>query len=239
MSIENIISKVQKLLALANSSNANEAATATALANKLIDQYRLSEADLSTDHSEIDPMMEDNGFVYETGRIIPWKQSLVTVLSSHYGCAVFNSVTYPNGRKVSRFKLVGRKSDITIVNYMFAFLSAECSRLCEKEAYGQGKIFAASYCAGFVAGIRQQLSESRKEAEKAASSNAIVAINNRQKEASDFMNSLYRLKSAKGGSSARTDYGAFNAGLRQGKNLHLGAGLNSASNSGGVRLLGN
>ena len=238
MAIDSIISKVQKLLALSSSSNANEAANAAALANRLIDQYRLSEADLSTDSVEIDPMMEDSGFVYETGRITPWKQSLVTVLSEHYGCAVFNSVTYPNGRKVSRFKLVGRKSDIAIVNYMFAYLSSECVRLCEKEAYGKGKVFAGSYCAGFVAGIRQQLHESRKEAEKEASTNAIVAINNRYHEARNFMNSLHKLKSAKGGSSAQTNYMAFNAGLRQGKNLHLGAGLNSG-NTSGVKLLGN
>lgn len=237
MAIDSIIAKVQKLLALANSSNANEAASAAAAANRLIDQYRLSEADIATDSVEIDPMMEDDHFIYETGRIIPWKQSLVTVIAGHYGCAVFNSVTYPTGRKVSRFKLVGRKSDIAIVNYMFSYLSTECMRLCEKEAYGQGKVFAASYCAGFVAGIRQQLSESRKEAEKVATSTAIVAINNRQKEAADFMNSLYRLKSVKGGSSARTDYGAFSAGMRQGRNTHLGSGLNSAGN-GGVRLLG-
>jgi len=238
MSIDNVISKVKKLLSLANSSNANEAANAAALANRLIDQYRLSTADIAEETGDIDPLMEDEGFVYETGRIIPWKQSLVTTLARHYGCAVFNSVTYPNGRKVSRFKLVGRKSDIAIVNYMFSYLSAECARLCEKEAYGQGKVFAASYCAGFVAGIGEQLNTSRKEAQAAASSNAIVAINNLQKEAADFMNSLYRLKSVKGGSSARTDFGAFTAGMRQGRNTHLGAGLN-ASTVNGVRLLGN
>lgn len=238
MSIENIISKVQKLLALSKSSNANEAAAATNAANKLIDQYRLSTADLSEDSGEIDPMMEDPGVVYETGRVVPWKQSLVVTLANHYGCATFISCNYATGRKVSRFKLVGRKSDIAIVNYMFSYLSAECARLCEKEAHGQGKVFANSYCTGFVAGIRQQLSESRKEAEKEATGTAIVAINNRQKEASNFMNKLHNLKNSKGGSSAQTDYRAFNAGLQQGRNMHLGAGLNAGNNTG-VRLLGN
>jgi hypothetical protein len=237
MSIENIISKVQKLLALSKSSNANEAAAAANAANKLIDQYRLSVADLSEDSAEIDPMMEDSGVVYETGRIVPWKQSLVVTLARHYGCATFISAVYPMGRKVSRFKLVGRKSDIAIVNYMFSYLSAECARLCEKEAHGKGKVFANSYCSGFVAGIRQQLQESRKEAEKEATGTAIVAINNRQKEASEFMYKLHNLKSSKGHSSAQTDFRAFNAGLQQGRNTHLGAGLKAANNTG-VRLLG-
>lgn len=238
MSIENVISKVQKLLALSKSANANEAAAATNAANRLIDQYRLSVADLSEDSTEIDPMMEDSGAIYETGRIVPWKQSLVVTLARHYGCATFISAVYPTGRKVSRFKLVGRKSDIAIVNYMFSYLSAECARLCEKEAHGQGKVFANSYCSGFVAGIRQQLSESRKEAEKEATGTAIVAINNRYREATDFMYKLHNLTSSKGHSSAQTNFRAFNAGLQQGRNMHLGAGLN-AGNKTGVRLLGN
>ena len=238
MSIENVIAKVQKLLALSKSSNANEAAAAANAANKLIDQYRLSVADLSEDSAEIDPMMEDSGVVYETGRIVPWKQSLVVTLSQHYGCATFISLVYPTGRKVSRFKLVGRKSDIAIVNYMFAYLASECARLCEKEAHGRGKVFANSYCVGFVAGIRQQLSESRKEAEKEATGTAIVAINNRHKEASEFMNKLHKLKNAKGSNSSQIDSNAYMAGLRQGKATHLGAALNSG-NSTGVRLLGN
>lgn len=234
--IDSIISKVKKLLALSSSSNANEAANAAALANKLIDQYRLSTADLSGDSSEIDPMMEDQGFVYETGRIIQWKSHLVCLLASHYGCAVFNSLSYPQGRKVSRYKLVGRKSDIAIVNYMFAYISSECSRLCEKEAHGKGRIFANSYCEGFVSGIRSQLSESRKEAEKEATGAAIVAINRREAEAKDFMNSLHRLGKSKGGSSSQLNYSAFNAGMMQGKSMHLGAGLNSG-NVSSIKLL--
>ncbi len=224
--IDSIIEKVQKLLALAKSSNINEAAAATAAANKLIDQYRLSEADLSLS-SEDDQIVEDDGFVYETGRIIPWKNSLAITLAKHYGCAMFNSTIYPNGRKVSRYKLIGKKSDIQITKYMFSWLTAECNRLLEKEAYGKGKIFSQSYCQGFVSGVSQQLVQSRAAAKQEASSSAIIKIDAREQEAVSFMNKLYNLKSSKAHSASRIDPRAFDAGMSKGKSIHLGQSLNN------------
>jgi hypothetical protein len=235
MELSTVISKVQKLLSLSNSSNANEAAAAAAAANKLIDQYRLSEADYSTEEKDLDPLVEDDGFIYETGRIVPWKSSLVVVLAKHYGCAVFNSAYYPNGRKVSRYKLIGRTSDIHITNYMFNWLVMECQRLSEKEARGKGNIFAASYCQGFVAGIRQQLNKSREEAKANASESSIIKINSRENEAIAFMNKMHTLRTSKVTSSSRFDLGAYNAGMDRGKSIHLGQSMASGSK---VRLLG-
>lgn len=230
-----IIEKVQKLLALSKSSNANEAASAAALANKLIDLYRLSEADITSTDDSSDPLIEDDGFIYETGRIIPWKSNLVVHLAKHYGCAVYNSIVYPNGRKSSRFKLVGRTTDISIAKYMFSWLSMECQRLSEIEARGKGKVFAASYCQGFVSGVAEQLRISRNEAKMSASNEAIVKIDARYSEAENFMNRLHNLKSDKSKSAAQIDPSAFHAGKDRGKSIHLGAAMNSAS---GVRMLG-
>ena len=58
MSTAAIIEKVQKLLALSQSQNANEAAAAAAAANKLIDQYRLSESDLEVQGQAEEPVEE-------------------------------------------------------------------------------------------------------------------------------------------------------------------------------------
>ena len=234
MNYTSVIAKVQKLLALANSSNINEAAAAAAAANKLIDQYRLSEADFATTESELDPLIEDDGFIYETGRITPWKSSLVVLLAKHYGCAVFNSAHYPNGRQVSRYKLVGRTSDIHIAKYMFNWLVLECQRLSENEARGKGRVFASSYCQGFVAGIRQQLNKSREEAKQNASENSIIKINSREQEATDMMHKLHALRSKASKSSSQIDYNAYSAGKDRGNSIHLGQSMTSGS---GVRLL--
>lgn len=231
MNYDSVISKVKKLLALTNSSNANEAAAAAAAANKLIDQYRLSEADLFTAENEIDPLIEDNDFIYETGRITPWKSSLVLVLAKHYGCAVYNSVHYPNGRKSSRYKLIGRNNDINIVKYMFNWLILECQRLSENEARGKGKVFASSYCQGFVAGVRQQLNKSREEAKQNASENSIIKIDAREQEAIEMMNRLHNLRSSRVQSSMKIDFDAYNAGKNRGNSIHFGQHMTSGSNA--------
>lgn len=229
MNYDSVILKVKKLLALSNSSNINEAAAAAAAANKLIDQYRLSEADLFSAENENDPIIEDNDPIYETGRITPWKSSLVAVLAKHYGCAVYNSVHYPNGRKASRYKLIGRTNDISITKYMFNWLMLECQRLSENEARGKGKIFAASYCQGFVAGIRQQLNKSREEAKQTASENSIIKINAREQEAIEMMNKLHNLRNSRVQSSAKFDYDGYSAGKDRGKAIHFGQNMTSGS----------
>jgi hypothetical protein len=219
-----IIEKVRKLLALSKSSNVNEATNAAAIANRLIDEYRLSVADYDDMVGESDPMMEDPEAVYSTGRIVPWKVRLIGVLAQHYGCATYNSVTFPKGRKESHIKLVGRKSDIDIVRYMSGWLMVECQRLSDLEAKGKGKVFCNSYCEGFVAGVSAQLAASRTEAQKAATSSAIVKINSRYNESVAYLHSQYKLKSG-GGSKIQLDRNAYNAGVKQGQNVHLGASL--------------
>lgn len=231
--ISGIIDKVQKLLALSQSSNANEASAAAAAANRLIDQYRLSEVDISS--SEEDLIIEDDGFIYETGRIVTWKNFLATTLAKHYGCAIFNMASYNTGRKVSKYKLIGRKSDNDLTRYMFNWLSMECNRLSEKEARGQGRLFAASYCQGFVKGVKQQLITSRNEAKQNATSTSIIKIDAREQEANAFMNNLYKLKDAKNASAAKIDFRAFDAGMNRGKNIHLGSAISEGS---GIKMLG-
>lgn len=251
--IQNVIEKVKKLLALSQSSNANEAATAAAMANKLMDQYRLSTAELEgTAGNTSEPIEEDEGYIYESGKITPWKFSLMNALASFYGCAVWNDWTVSKhktkvvfdldngddrvsetngGRKVSRYRLVGRRSDIGITRYMFAYLSAECARLSAIEAKGKGRVFMQSYCIGFVYGVDMQLNASRAEVQQQASSTAIVKINAREQEATDALFRMHtNLRVVKSNSHSRLNGNAFVMGQEQGKNVHLGSSL-SAGNS--------
>ena len=250
--LEAVIEKVKKLLALSTSSNANEAAAAASAANRLIDQFRLSELDIATDTSEVDPMVEDNGYIYETGRVSQWKAELVRVLAKHYGCAHYNDINRVNGRKQSRFKLVGRTSDIQIVRYMFSWLSLECQRLADIEAKGKsnavvigddgnaefieggGRVFVESYKEGFVAGIRSQLEISRAQCKKEASSQAIIKLDNRFEESRAFMYSMHNLTRSRATSSRQVHAGAFASGKSRGASMHLG----SALGSGKTKLLG-
>lgn len=240
--LTNILDKVKKLLALSRSSNANESANATALANKLIDQYRLSTADLeATDVEPIEPIGEDPDFIYQSGRITQWKLTLLQDLCKHYGVAVFNSMSFATGRKVSRFKMVGRVSDMSITRYLYTWLVLECQRLSELEAKGSGRgrsdgrIFVASYCDGFVSGIREQLQLSRDEVKSTATASSIVKIDARLDEANVAIHNLFKnIKTVSSTSYFRRSEAGFNQGQLRGKQMHLGASMSA----GGTRALG-
>lgn len=235
MSVSSVVEKVQKLLALSKSNNANEAAAAAAAANRLMDQYRLSEADLEVEGQVMEPLEEDQGYIYETGKVTRWKMHMIMNLVAHYGLAVWNDNHFPDGRQITRYRLVGRKSDITITKYMFAWLSSECTRLATLQGKGRGRVWIASWCDGFVSGVNAQLRASRNEVAASASNAAMVKINARSEEASAFMRQLHTNLRKRGSSSQhQTDYRAFGEGLERGKNLHLGQHLGA----GGVKLLG-
>lgn len=230
--LADIIAKVKKLLALSTSSNVHEAATAVSLANKLIDEYRLSTSDIS-DNEEVDCLIEDPEPIYETGRQIHWKVSLIMTLTAHYGCATYNLPDYSSGRMVSRIKLVGRQSDIQIVRYMYSWLHLECQRLSELNGKGKGKVFIQSYCLGFVSGIAEQLKKSREAIKNETNSTALVNLDSRGIEARKFLESLHNLKSTKSNSYYQKDVSAFLSGQIQGKNTHLGQALSGSK----VKLL--
>lgn len=224
-----IIEKVSKLLRLANSTSANEAAVATAQANRLIDKYRISEIDLEMTSEVVEGPEEDQDYVYQTGRLIPWKHHLLSILVKHYGLAYFNSAHYPEGRKVTRFKLIGRKSDMAIAKYMFTWLMTECQRLSDLHAKGKGHVYVFSYCEGFVCGIEEQLKLSRAEIKKEASSAAMVKLDNRAVEANAFMRQQYNLRRGASSSHARIDGSGFSAGKEKGTSFHLGKAMGSVS----------
>lgn len=235
--ISSVIDRVKKLLALTTSSNANEAAAAAAVANKLIDQYRLAASELETSSEDHEEVFEDSAPLYESGRITQWKSSLACHLAKHYGCAIYNA----KGFRQNLFKLVGRKSDIEIIRYMFSWLSIEIDRLSDQASKGRGfnrsagKVFSNSFCSGAVVGISNQLETSRKEVAQTVSSVAMVRLNLRLEEAIDFMNDAHKLKKTNNNSKSYFDRGAYEAGKVRGQSIHLGVGLNAAK---GVRLLG-
>ncbi len=225
MDISDVIEKVKKLLALTKSSNAGESANAARAANKLIDAYRLSQADIEQSETT-ESVTEDDQHAYVSGRVTRWKEILLMNLTKHYGAYLWNDCHWPNGRKVSRYRLVGRRSDIDIIKFLFSWISSECQRLCDLEGRGKGKVFCNSYCLGFVSGIKAQLASSRTEVAKEYSSNALVKIDQRAIDAVKYAAILHpNLKAQVRHSGSMIDPGARDAGFQQGKNFHLGKNL--------------
>ncbi len=227
--MQHIIDKVRKLLALSQSANAHEAASAAAKANQLIDEYRLSVGQLTPNEASatVDPIETASEPLLHSNRAMTWRKSLAIRLARHYGCFVWNS---PRPRAAINYQVAGRKSDIEVLNYMFAYISTECDRITLATAKGRGRTFAESYRRGFVDGVLSQLDASRQTVAKASSDpQALVKLDDRTQDARRHVESSTHLSKGKAVTASRTDSTAFQSGRSAGRSMHLGASLSSAS----------
>ena len=218
-----ILEKICHLKGLAGSSNPNEAAAAAAAADKLIQKYRIDEAELKMVESSTDFESEDSDFVlYESGRRTMWKSDLACLLAHHYGCAVW----IDNGYRKKQYRLVGIKSDMEIVNYMFSWLIKEIDMLTKMFCTGLGHVYSRSYSEGVVAGIRNQLNKTKREAAMQYSgTTALACIDQRLDRSTEAMYKLHNLKKAKITRKALFSGSAYNSGVEAGKKIHLRRGL--------------
>jgi hypothetical protein len=227
-----IVEKVRDLLALSKSSNEHEAAAAAAAAERLISKYQLDEAEINASpESEEQRPDEFPEPIYVSSRRTAWRSNLACALARHYDCAVYIQTGYSGDTKrnrTSRYKLVGRSEDCQLAIFMFNWISAEVDKLAGWNAKGRGYEFSQSYCEGVVHGVLLKMREERETAKQAATSAALVVLDNRAKEADVALAKLHaKLNPSAALGSGRKDAEAYFSGVRDGRAMHLGAGLPS------------
>lgn len=193
-----IIDRVKKLLALATSNNINEAATAAALAQELINKYNLSYLLLG------DPLEEkfvkdfrDEKCLYKFSKnLIIWKGVLAKNVADTNHCRTYIFKT-PNYKFIG---IIGREEDVEYVREIFNFLCIEIERLCIREGKNKGKLWRNNFKLGAVEQVLIMLKEtankSKEDFQKHCSdngidkeniSNALLKFDNRLKEVDDFI----------------------------------------------------
>lgn len=226
-----IIDKVRKLLKLAESPNANEAALAAAKAQQLVDEHNLSAALLALDGAEAVPDepiedFESKGAPLETSRRHPrWRTQLAGTIARANGCRI-----YINGEHIA---LVGRPSDADTVRYLFSYLAREVERLCAKEGVGCGTSWRNNFRLGVVYAIMEKLREERERFAKDARSQAsngtalmrvntaLARVEQRGMDTAAWMKANLKLVS-RGGGGHSYDRGALEAGKRAGNSIQIG-----------------
>ncbi|MCZ2224691.1 MAG: DUF2786 domain-containing protein [Chitinophagales bacterium] len=238
--MQDIVEKIKKLRALATSSNEEEAATAAALAEKLIAKYRIEEAELNASNNIEETINIYTDPLYDTFRIIQWKNDLACILAKHYGCGIYVHSTKdtlrPSANKQSSYRLCGTQGDVAIVKFMFEWLVNKIEVLCKRNCKGKGHIASNSFCLGAVTGINYQLSLAYAEAKKEASSSALIILDSKWQKANDYMNTALELGKAKGSNKSKVDRSMYDNGYDAGKNINLGKGLPEKTSG---KLLGN
>jgi hypothetical protein len=239
--ISNVISKVQKLLALAgNNTSENECQTARALADKLIQEHRLSMADLEAKGAETEPFAHKN--IAEGGKRLAWQEVILHALCIHYGGAFhFNSYRVggcggkgggKGGKGHKSYTVFARASDLAVIEYMFDYLATQTDKLARWHTGGQGIAASNGFRMGCALGIRSQFQDMANALRvEQAQSVAIVLLDKRHEQASAKMNAEVSLK--KGASiHGGQDNDARNKGYAEGRKVQINQGLTDGKGRG-------
>jgi hypothetical protein len=240
---DKILAKVKNLLELSsNNSSVNEAAAAYKAAQKLLSEHRLSMADVElfsdSDEEEIE---ESKDALYVGKRAITWKGILARGIANCNGCDVFWSSDWcvaSNSMK-KRLTVVGRKSDITIVQWLFHSVSFQIE-IFSKSALvangGGGKTFSNNFKKGATSSVLSRLREAKKEVEQEyEGTKAMVLVSRKDEDVARYMSSL----PLRGGKAySRYDSAGYSAGVAAGKRVNITGGSIGSGSSGTKGLLG-
>jgi Protein of unknown function (DUF2786) len=128
--IEDILKKIQKLLALAgNNPSVEEAAAASARAQQMMDDHHLSMSDLdSAALNQADPMGRSEVKDEFEPAMARWKTSFVARLARLHDCRCY--VQTPRyGQRLKQIMLIGRETDRQVIGYLATFLIREIESL--------------------------------------------------------------------------------------------------------------
>lgn len=173
---EKILDKIKKLLALSGSSNPNEAATAAAHAQRLMDKYKIEQTMLEAAAEVVEEDVRDwndplDGVPHKS--FITWKARLGLVIGKHNGVFIWK-----NGGAIM---LVGKASDVQATRYLYAYCAREIDRLTKEHCAGEGKSYANNFRLGCIDTIAAKLKEERdalrKEIRQQSTGTALVRVN--------------------------------------------------------------
>jgi len=213
---DKMIDRVRKLLAMAkDSSSPEESAIAAKRARSLMDQYQITEMDLTS--------LEDDDFGNSNfglnKKSADRALGIVAVAVAKLNDTVVKYDRDNDGKLEIRFD--GFLVDAVCAREMLVYLRTEMYR--QSERFSEGKSNRHSYRMGFAAGIVEQVDEIMKEREqlKMANGTALMVVKN-QIVAEKFGVGVYKKRKTSYRSS--DDY---NSGYERGKRTSLNRQVNS------------
>ncbi len=229
MERENIIEKVRALRNLAQNSAAtvDEAAAAARAAELLIQKHSLAETELDAIRENSEPISDDDKPLTDWGqRQTVWQNILIHGLAHAYNCeSVFkwDKFGHPG------IYAIGRKSDVELLRYQYAFFVLELTRLSHNLApkgltRGEGKTWHNSFYRGAVRAILDSLKKAKQEVRAQANSDALVIIDQHMQAIEAFKAQKYPNSTTKQfGGNLNPD--AYRTGMQAGANLNPKPGL--------------
>lgn len=228
--------QIRKLLRLANSTSAHEAAVATAKAQELMDRYKITTlaAALSTPTDEpIEDFGAKGAYLDDHGsqRLPSWKGRVAMVLAKANQCQVYQTHI---GDGLKNLSIIGRASDVETVRYLYAFVQKEIEQLVEQHGRGCGQTWRNNFRIGCVEAIADTLKKERaalantmRAEARVVSANALVRIDRglakleeREHDVQCWVKQNLKLR-AGSGSASRHNESARQAGRKAGASIRL------------------
>lgn len=237
MDRKDIIEKIQKLLALANSSNEHEAKLAAQKATELLTKYNLSMQEVETTQREYDFLH----YAGSTSRMPAEHKYVFGILQR------FFFVQVVRGRKVGydpktgmpkkfiTWSFFGQQHNVQIAHYVFAFLDRTFHDLYEeyRKHNETSRTSRKSFYMGLYRGLAEVLDAGKKKVENETGL-VVVKDPGIDKFISDMVGKTTKVPARHVG---QVDPSAFKDGIEQGKNIRISMGLGER-NEGPTKALG-
>ncbi len=224
-SFEKVKSKIEKLLALADSDNPHEAEAATLKANQLLLKYNLQNLDYDEDDVETCVKL-----VFRTKKLNATMNALYDILQYFYVQPVFNRTREGVGLDV-----VGTRINVEMADYITKFLASEFEILWNKarkqDPRLKGLKMKNNYILGVATGFTQKLKAERNLLKNDKSSSRELMI--MEENLSQQVRMAFPRLSRQAGSSASFDAHARAKGQRDGGNISIRPGV-SQGNKGAL-----
>jgi len=223
--MDNIISKIQKLLALAaegSGATEAEARNAAIAAQRLINKHQLDMAEIiaAAEAKGEAPVQQEpiEQQEYAKGkRIAAWEAMLGFILAPAFSCRSYTA----RGWDSSSLMAVGRPTNIAAFKATFDYLVATIERLAKasKPGHIHGREWNSSFGIGACEGIRERIQQESRQIE-AANPNMAIVLRNEKQAVDEYVNANLKLRS---GPRRNFSHSGRNAGRSAAAGLNLGS----------------
>jgi hypothetical protein len=220
MSVEKVLDRVKKMLALGNNEGATEAERETALrmAYNLLAKHNLSLADMPAEESI--EAREKQEVILSADK---WARSLAHAVAKLFFCKYFYGRTNTSGKDIHYF--VGRQSNAMTARYMAEYLIKAVKREASKRYSSATSPQGRSFCVGTTDSVRRRVDVMVTEQTESAPGTALVLINLHKSETIENDKWLAlagtTLKTGKARADNSLRYGAFREGREYGNTVSL------------------
>jgi hypothetical protein len=230
-----VLDRIRKILARASSTNPHEAASAAALAQRLMLEHRLTMEDVGED-VELDAISEIS--LGSDGMAAPWRFALVTAIARAFLCEAIGLRQRQGPRR--RVKIVGRKSEAEAALAVYRHVASEIERMADEEMSDPfvisveatslglpGGFDARSYKDSFRRGAVRAVAERLKDELRhfaRRSDRALVIATRGRDEVTSYLSRKYgesRVSGSKLGKEAADEMGLYR-GYARGQDIELG-----------------